>query len=96
MIFDKDYLDYLVSKHRSPEELAGSEMPGVTSQMRKTYESYLFANSNKQNVAVAQREKRLQSVQYECIKRKLREQYDKKATLLNKRLAKKATADPNL
>lgn len=64
--------------------------------MRKTYESYLFANSNKQSAALAQREKRLQSVQYECIKRKLMEQFNKKAAVLNKRIAKKAQTDPHL
>jgi hypothetical protein len=46
MIFDKDYLEYMTLKQKLPEDLnATQELPGVTTQMRKTYESYLFANS---------------------------------------------------
>jgi hypothetical protein len=42
------------------------------------------------NQAVADKEKKLQYVQYECVKSELKEEYDKRVGFLHKRLNKKA------
>jgi hypothetical protein len=59
MIFDKDYMEYMRSK-TDETILASSIVHDRTGQY-----------SGQQ--AVAHRQKRLQTVQYECIKRKLKE-----------------------
>jgi urease accessory protein UreF len=99
MIFDKDYMEYLKSKQKISDDFSIGNLTSVNgsaiTNLRKTYDSYLFANANK-NAAVASREKKLQSVQYECIKRKLKEHYEKKVNFLTRRLTKKAQMDPHL
>ena len=45
--------------------------------------------------AASEKEKKLQFVQYECIKSELKEEYDKKMGFLHKRLNKKAQLDPS-
>ena len=45
--------------------------------------------------AVSEKEKKLQFVQYECIKSELKEEYDKRVGFLHKRLNKKAQMDPS-
>ncbi len=100
MIFDKDYVEYLKSKNNKLVDESLGNLTSVNasaiSNLRKTYDNQVFANQTKQSAAVASREKKLQSVQYECIKRKLKEQYEKKVNFLNRRLTKKAQLDPHL
>lgn len=88
MIFDKDYMEYIKSKQKIPEDtnVLSSTASGFNNTKLEK-ENFLPAVKS---AAAVQREKKLQSVQYECIKRKLKEQYEKKATLLSKRLDKKA------
>ena len=45
--------------------------------------------------AAADKEKKLQYVQYECVKSELKEEYDKRVGFLHKRLNKKAQIDPS-
>ena len=45
--------------------------------------------------AASEKEKKLQFVQYECIKSELKEEYDKRVGFLHKRLNKKAQMDPS-
>ena len=45
--------------------------------------------------AAHEKEKKLQFVQYECIKSELKEEYDKRVGFLHKRLNKKAQVDPS-
>ena len=45
--------------------------------------------------AANEKEKKLQFVQYECIKSELKEEYDKRVGFLHKRLNKKAQMDPS-
>ena len=46
-------------------------------------------------VGVSEKEKKLQFVQYECVKSELKEEYDKRVGFLHKRLNKKAQMDPS-
>ena len=46
-------------------------------------------------LAARDKEKKLQFVQYECIKSELKEEYDKKVGFLNRRLNMKAQKDPS-
>lgn len=46
-------------------------------------------------VAASDKEKKMQNVQYECIKSELKEEYEKRVGFLNKRLSKKAQMDPS-
>ena len=48
-----------------------------------------------QRIAASEKEKKLQNVQYECIKSELKEEYEKRVGFLNKRLTKKAQMDPS-
>ena len=43
----------------------------------------------------ALKQKRMQFVQYECIKSELKDEYDKKVSFLHKRLSKKGQSDPS-
>lgn len=45
--------------------------------------------------AATEKEKKLQFVQYECIKNELKVEYEKKVSFLHKRLNKKAQMDPS-
>ena len=45
--------------------------------------------------AAIDKEKKLQHVQYECIKSELKDEYDKRVNFLHKRLSKKAQIDPS-
>jgi hypothetical protein len=47
------------------------------------------------NQAAADKEKKFQFVQYECIKSELKEEYEKRVGFLHKRLNKKAQMDPS-
>lgn len=44
---------------------------------------------------IVSKQKKMQYVQYECIKNELKEEYDKKVGFLNKRLNKQTQNDPN-
>ena len=46
-------------------------------------------------MGASEKEKKLQNVQYECIKSELKEEYEKRVGFLNKRLTKKAQMDPS-
>lgn len=63
-------------------------------------EAVIMANSStmyhqKPPGAVSEKEKKLQFVQYECIKNELKVEYEKKVSFLHKRLNKKAQMDPS-
>lgn len=63
-------------------------------------EAVLFANAStmphgRAYNALSEKEKKMQFVQYECIKNELKVEYEKKVNFLHKRLNKKAQMDPS-
>lgn len=105
MIFDPNYLDYIQKKQKEQGSPGSGESLRLGSPEAHHPNSSVHAAAqlikdqhmpvHKVATAAAEKQKKLQFVQYECIKSELKEEYEKKVGFLHKRLSKKAQLDPS-